>query len=340
MTVSRKDDSYDVLRGRVLVPGELDGAPLARMVSELCGVAEDEAAGIVRFGSVKLDGKTCREPEERVRKGQRVFLLHDRRTITSRPPEPTIVHQDELVAVVGKPAGMPVQRTRLGAGNSLEEWLVTRGVAGASGAVGACIVHRLDMPVSGLMVVARRPAAAATLTRGFQRQEVSKIYLAVSSGTSEESALQSPQGMRVDAPLLWLSGRQRAIIAPEGKVALSVVRRVARRPSECRDAGAVDVLAVKLVTGRTHQARAHLAHVGLPLCGDRVYGDGRGGRVALHAAGLRFPHPGSGEPLACYLPPPEDFWAVAGLDGDADRALAESCRTVVEEMRDYAAPRP
>ena len=218
----------------------------------------------------------------------------------------TKVYEDDHFLVVDKPPGRPVQATRLGGGNSIVEELT----AEAKSTWEPKVVHRLDLPVSGLLAVAKSTAAARALSASIKEGKVTKIYLALVCDSSRGRTFLSGAGehpQAIDAPLKWLSGQARALVAPEGKRCLSHVLYAGDQQGAC-------VVAVSLETGRTHQIRAHLAFAGLPVVGDRTYG-GRGGhdanRIALHSAFLRVPHPVTDELLEFMQPPPAGFWTAA-----------------------------
>jgi 23S rRNA pseudouridine1911/1915/1917 synthase len=169
------------------------------------------------------------------------------------------------------------------------------------------VVHRLDKDTSGIMVLALSEGARLNLTQAFASRAVHKEYLALVAGVP-------PAEGAVDLPL----GRHPVI-----KTRMAAVER-GGRPAEtryrvlwsARDAGA-SLLRVRILTGRTHQIRVHMAELGHPLLGDTVYADkttaGRAPRQMLHAWSLRFEHPGTGEAMAFTAPPPADFLDV--LDG-------------------------
>lgn len=210
-----------------------------------------------------------------------------------------VVHEDAAVIVINKPAGLVVHP---GAGNwdgTLLNALLHHAPE-LQDVPRAGIVHRLDKDTSGLMVVARTLEAQTRLVRALQAREVTRVYQAVALGmfTHREGDVDAPIGRHP-------SQRTRMAVVPGGKPAqthYTVLRQFERAAwVECR-----------LRTGRTHQIRVHMAHIGHPLLGDPVYGHGRRDpvsfpRQALHALRLGFLHPVSGEPVAWEVPLPEDF---------------------------------
>src|SRR5512138_453864 len=177
----------------------------------------------------------------------------------------------------------------------------------------AGIVHRLDKDTSGLMVVARTLEAHTALVRAIEAREVEREYEAVCLGVMTGGGL-------VDAPIgRHPVDRVRMAIREDGRDAVTHYRVVQRFRGHTH-------VRLKLETGRTHQIRVHMTHIGYPLVGDRVYGGRlllpkgaspeliealRGfRRQALHAASLAFAHPVSGKPIRCEAPLPEDMQAL------------------------------
>ena len=203
-------------------------------------------------------------------------------------PEPRLVHEDEAVLVVDKPAGLVVHPAPSVKGPTLVDWLGARAGGGEHGRPG--IVQRLDKNTSGLMVVARDEAARSALAAQIKAREVSREYLALVEG-----ALGSRTGT-IDAPL-GRDRRRRTRRAVRG-----AGEREARTHFEVIEALPSDTyVRARLETGRTHQIRVHFAAIGHPVAGDPEYGAaGRHGleRQFLHAAGLGFTHPVTGEALS------------------------------------------
>jgi 23S rRNA pseudouridine955/2504/2580 synthase len=193
-----------------------------------------------------------------------------------------ILFEDPALIVLDKPAGLAVQggtRTRKHVDGMLQAW--------ASGGERPRLVHRLDRDTSGLLVVAKTAAAATKLTEAFRRQRVEKLYWALVVGRPPE-----PQGW-IDQPLAKQPGRggERVAASAAGVPARTAYRVVGR-------AGKVaSWLALKPLTGRTHQLRAHCALLGSPIIGDGKYGgarahpDGAPKGLMLHARDIRLPHP-------------------------------------------------
>ncbi len=212
-------------------------------------------------------------------------------------PELRIVHLDEALAVVDKPAGLVVHPAPSHTGPTLVSELGE--ILGGGDPERPGIVHRLDKGTSGLLVVARTEAAHAALQAQVQQREVERIYLALAGGR-----LASRTGT-IDAPI-GRASRQRHRMAVSGAASrqarthFTVLELLARET----------YLEARLETGRTHQIRAHFAAIGHPLTGDATYGGAmRYGlqRQFLHAHRLAFDHPVSGQRMSFESGLPEDL---------------------------------
>jgi 23S rRNA pseudouridine1911/1915/1917 synthase len=207
-----------------------------------------------------------------------------------------IVHLDEHLAVVEKPAGLVVHPAPSHRGATLVGELAEV-LGGGADPERPGIVHRLDKDTSGLLVVARDDATHATLQEQVRRREVERAYLALAGGR-----LASRTGT-IDAPI-GRAARRRTRMAVSGAAS-----RQARTHFEVLELLTAETyLEAKLETGRTHQIRAHFAAIGHPLVGDATYGGAERydlRRQFLHAHRLAFTHPASGEALSfrSELPP-------------------------------------
>ena len=215
-------------------------------------------------------------------------------------PELRIVHLDEALAVVDKPAGLVVHPAPSHTGPTLVDELAEI-LGGGDDPERPGIVHRLDKGTSGLLVVARDDAAHAALQEQVRERDVERVYLALAGGR-----LGSRTGT-IDAPI-GRASRQRHRMAVSGAAS-----RQARTHFEVLELlPRESYLEAKLETGRTHQIRAHFAAIGHPLTGDPTYGGAERyelGRQFLHAHRLAFAHPVSGERLSFESPLPEDLAA-------------------------------
>jgi 23S rRNA pseudouridine1911/1915/1917 synthase len=214
-----------------------------------------------------------------------------------------VVHLDEHLAVIDKPAGLVVHPAPSHDGPTLVDELGEI-LGGGADPERPGIVHRLDKETSGLLVVARDDATHAALQEQVRRREVERVYLALAGGR-----LSSRTGT-IDAPI-GRASRQRHRMAVSGAAS-----RQARTHFEALELLASETyLEVRLETGRTHQIRAHFGAIGHPLVGDATYGGERKyglRRQFLHAHRLAFAHPDSGEALSFHSELPLDL--AAALD--------------------------
>ena len=222
-----------------------------------------------------------------------------------------VLYQDDDLLVVDKPAGLAVHPGAGRATGTLAHRLLHHdpGLAGVGGPGRPGIVHRLDLDTTGLLVVARRPAAYQALVSAFSERRVDKRYLALTFGVPRLEA------GTIDQPIGRHRGdRKKMTVHGGGRPALTHYR--VRATAE-----GIALLEIDLATGRTHQIRVHLKHLGHPLVGDPVYGEARWRaypkvrqtpfrtfpRPALHAWRLAFDHPTRGEPMRFEASVPADL---------------------------------
>jgi 23S rRNA pseudouridine1911/1915/1917 synthase len=213
--------------------------------------------------------------------------------------EPRIVHRDERLAVIDKPAGIVVHAAPGHVGPTLVDALGELLGGGEPERPG--IVHRLDRDTSGLMLVARDPEAHRRLSAMIRRRQVGRGYVALVEGRprSRSGTIDAPLGRDHRRP------ERRAVRGRGAREARTHFRVVETLPAD-------SLVEARLETGRTHQIRAHFAAIGHPVCGDPRYGHrGRHGleRQFLHSTKLRFRDPFSGEELAFESALPADLAA-------------------------------
>jgi 23S rRNA pseudouridine1911/1915/1917 synthase len=212
--------------------------------------------------------------------------------------EVRIVHSDDWLAVIEKPAGLVVHPAAGHRGETLVSVLGDL-LGGGDDPARPGIVHRLDKDTSGLMLVARTAEAHRALSEMIKAREVERRYLALIAG------LPSSRSGTIDAPL----GRDYR--APEKRTVGGRGARAAKTHFEVLEALPADALVeARLETGRTHQLRVHFAAIGHPLAGDPRYGEaGRHGlaRQFLHSAHIRLRHPGDGAELSFASELPADL---------------------------------
>ena len=266
---------------------------------------------LVAAGGVRVNGEVPRTAGRPVRAGQRVEalirpeLLLPRAAVSDRPFRLTsrsILYRDGVLLAVDKPPGLPTHATADPSRPSLvghvERFLQETG-AGSSVAVH----HRLDRDTSGVVLFATDPRANEGLARTFRERRVEKTYVALTA----RPASAPRAGLRVSVPLSAPGPGGGHRVAVGGEAAKPAETEVVVREA------LADALLVEArpLTGRKHQVRVHLAHAGMPILGDAVYGDaGRAPRLMLHARRLALSHPLTGQPLAIESPLPADFEAV------------------------------
>jgi 23S rRNA pseudouridine1911/1915/1917 synthase len=289
------------------VPRALDGERVDRVVSFLTGLPRSDVADLVAGGRVRLGGTTVDTRSRRVAEGDVVEVDLPAATDDSPVPDPSVdvpvIYADDHVIVVDKPAGLVVHS---GAGQregTLVHGLLHRfpDLAGVGDPQRPGIVHRLDKGTSGLIVVARTPAALAALTAQLKRRDVERRYLALVLGDVAEG-----KGI-VDAPV-GRSARQptRMAVTARGRAARTRYEVLERYT----DPVPATLLECRLETGRTHQIRVHLAAIGHPVAGDTRYGRADAlamNRPFLHAHELAFDHPADGSRRRFQSPLPDDL---------------------------------
>jgi len=311
---------------RAVVPGALAGERLDRALATLLGATRARATALIAAGVVAVDGTVVTKGSTKVAAGAGITCPDEMPPAAGRPaPDEsvavTVVHEDDAVIVVDKPAGLVVHP---GAGNAtatLVHGLLAGHpeLAGVGAADRPGIVHRLDKDTSGLLVVARTAGAYESLVGQLRRRIVTRRYLALVWGR-----LDPGRGV-IDAPI----GRSertptKMTVTARGRAARTAYEVIASssRPAD------VSLVECTLDTGRTHQIRVHLAAIGHPVVGDARYGGRRGPagdlrRFFLHAAFLAFDQPLTGERVSFTSPLPADLVAVLrrfGLSPEAARA--------------------
>lgn len=258
----------------------------------------------VKAGRVRVDGAVQGKPSFALRGGEAV-------DVDPAPPPPLraapedlpvdVLYEDEDLIAVNKPAGMVVHAGAGRHAGTLVNALLHRygALSGVAGELRPGIVHRLDRETSGVLLVARSDAAHRNLAAQFAGRRVEKTYLAMVTGVvkADHGVIERPIARD---PL----HRTRMTVRTGSGRAAHTEYRVLRRFA------AASYLEVKIGTGRTHQIRVHLAAIGHPVVGDRVYGAARRpeglppleGRFFLHAWRIRFAHPSTGLPLTVTAP--------------------------------------
>jgi 23S rRNA pseudouridine1911/1915/1917 synthase len=310
-------DAADVAL-RFSVDARHAGARLDKALAELMpDVSRSRLQQWVADAAVRVNGARVRQRHE--------LVLGDLIEVEPRPapdaaaftPEPmalAILHEDDAIIVLDKPPGLVVHPAAGHWSGTLLNGLLAHAPQ-LAGVPRAGIVHRLDADTSGLMVVAKTLAAQTHLVRQLQERSVTREYWAVVLG------VPAPGGT-VDAPI----GRD-----PRNPLRFRVGHTASAKPARTRfavidtardDSARLSWVACRLETGRTHQIRVHMEHIGHPLIGDPVYRRGLPGRAgedgswrafprqALHASRLGLIHPANGQAVSWFRPPPADLAAL------------------------------
>jgi 23S rRNA pseudouridine1911/1915/1917 synthase len=302
---------------------------LDRYLARRLGLTRSRCASLIEAGKVQVGSRPAKKSEA-VSGGLEI-------RVEIPPPEPLeaepedipldLVFEDEALLVVNKAAGLVVHPAPGHPTGTLVNALLhhVRDLSGIGGKLRPGIVHRLDRDTSGLMLVAKGDESHVALSDAIRNREVRRIYRAVSWGHLAESPVT------VDAPLGRDPGDRKKMAVVEGG------RRALTRLRVRESWAAAEYLDISLRTGRTHQIRVHLAHLGHPVVGDSVYGGGwgrgmsgtarpwarelerRATRQLLHSSDLWFEHPLSGEEMRFHAPLPADMasvvsWARGGWD--------------------------
>ncbi len=297
---------------RLVVPARCAGQRLDQALAHLLpDYSRTRIKEWIDTAQVRVDGRALK-PKDKLLGGEHVQVDAELAAEVPMAPERItldVVHQDKDIFVIDKPAGLVVHPGAGNAAGTMQNALLHLDPK-LDKLPRAGIVHRLDKETSGLMVVARTPAAHTALTRMIEAREVERHYEAICVGVMTA-------GGTIDAPIdRHATDRVRMAIRSSGRDAVTHYRVLHRYRGHTH-------VRVKLETGRTHQIRVHLAHIKYPIVGDRVYGGRlllpKGAspelidalrsfpRQALHAAQLDLNHPVSGKRISCIAPLPQDM---------------------------------
>ncbi|MBM3384944.1 MAG: RluA family pseudouridine synthase [Betaproteobacteria bacterium] len=287
------------------------------LLRRLKGVPKSHLYRVLRSGEVRVNSGRVR-PEYRLKPGDKVRLPPVRvaernKKPPARPLELKILHEDPALVAIDKPSGTAVH------GGSGVSFGLIEGLRAARPQVKFLeLVHRLDRDTSGVLLVAKKRSALTEMHRKLRQGEVEKLYIAMVKGrwVGGERELSDSLHKYVTA-----AGERRVRVEQaRGKAAVTKVR-----PIRVQDD--LSLLELRLVTGRTHQIRVHLAHAGHPVIGDDKYGDfelnkrqAKAGakRLMLHARRMAFAHPVGGDRLQLESPLPPDMKAL--VDATLERA--------------------
>jgi 23S rRNA pseudouridine1911/1915/1917 synthase len=303
---------------------QVDGTLAAIVRSQMPGKSWTQVRQLIATRRVRVNREVCLDPARRLKEGETVELTEGPAAASRRPETVVIRHLDDHIVVVEKPSGIntvrhPVERAwseRRKALSPAVEDIVPKLIARDEGRSRKGplprlrVVQRLDKETSGLVVFARTVTAERGLGKQFHRHTVVRRYLAVVPGFVPAQTIRSRLVRdRGD-------GRRGSGETPsQGKEAVTYLEVAQRLPG-------YTLLSCRLETGRTHQIRIHLAELGHPVCGEKVYNRQLGSpplpdesgapRLALHATELGFTHPATGEAMHWTMPLPADLQGFLG----------------------------
>mgnify|MGYP004506680623 FL=1 len=276
----------------------------AFLAARLPDLTRSAAARLIEGGLVTVDGKPAGK-SARLTGGETVSVtLPQAEEPEARPQDIPleVVYEDADVIVVNKPVGMVVHPAPGHPDGTLVNALLHHcagSLSGIGGQLRPGIVHRIDRDTSGLIIAAKNDAAHACLAAQLADHTLARTYECLAVGNFKEDS------GTVDAPIgRHRTDRKKMAVVPDGRRAVTHWEVIARYQG-------VTHLRCRLETGRTHQIRVHLAYIGHPILGDTVYGakkpvPGLTGQC-LHATGLQFLHPSTGEKITLTCPLPEEF---------------------------------
>ena len=275
------------------------------LLRRLKGVPKSHVYRVLRSGEVRVNSGRVK-PDHRLRIGDKVRVPPVRLPSPAAKPVPRpldlpVVHEDDALLVVDKPSGVAVH-----GGSGVSYGVIESLRAERPRAKLLELAHRLDRDTSGLLVIAKKRSALVELHRMLREGEVEKVYLALVKGAWQGGARELRERLH---KYVAAGGERRVAVHGAGQAAVTVVTPLAA-------SAGCSLLELRLMTGRTHQIRVHLAHAGHPVLGDDKYGDfelnralARHGvkRLMLHARRLVFAHPLTGARLRLEAPVPGDM---------------------------------
>jgi 23S rRNA pseudouridine1911/1915/1917 synthase len=309
------------------LPAEVAGLRLDQALARaLPQYSRARLQGWLEAGAIEVDGRHLRA-KDKVLGGEHVHIEARLETDTQVAPEAMpveIVFKDRALFVINKPPGLVVHPGAGNAAHTLQNALLALDPKLAL-VPRAGLVHRLDKDTSGLLVVARTPETHTALVEALAEREVERHYIALCSGVMTG-------GGTIDEPIgRHRSQRTRMAVRSDGRPSVTHYRLMKRFRAHT-------LVHVELESGRTHQIRVHLAHIGYPVVGDPVYGGRRRlpagaspaliaeldgfTRQALHAARLKLAHPVTGKEMEWEAPLPADMaHLIAVLEADERRSV-------------------
>ncbi len=258
---------------------------------------------LIEQNSVLSEGQLLKK-REKLKEGDEIeicFLLTPEVSLEPENIPLDILYEDEHLLAINKPAGMVVHPAPGHYTGTFANALLyhCKNLEANPGNLRPGIVHRLDKETTGVLLAAKTPEAHQKLVAMFASRSIQKHYLAICIGNPPEGKIEAPIARHPKK-------RQEMAVSPEGREAISIVRLIEKR-------GHLSLVEVELITGRTHQIRVHLKHLGHPVLGDPVYGSiltnkkYKIQRQLLHAHRIAFIHPFTSMPISLEAPIPKEF---------------------------------
>lgn len=312
MTTPEEYSDFSKIKHRV--PALIDGVRLDKHLGDILkneSISREKVKKLIKDGLVTVDDKICTKPKNKIFTGMKIVITipQVQNDIIPEEGDVEILHRDNDLIVINKEAGLTVHPCP-----SCPEGTLVHRLAHSVPQITQMegfrpgIVHRIDKDTSGLLIVALNEKTRLTLSEAFAERTISKEYLALVHGTPPESGeIMEPIGRDPKMKI-------RMAVVPDSKEAHSSFRTLYSDPK-----GKFSLVAVKISTGRTHQIRVHMSHIGYPIWGDTLYGGGvkensplapYASRQMLHAWKLDFKHPTTKETMSFTCQPPQDFIAL------------------------------
>lgn len=311
----------------IIVEVESAGVRLDKFLAEkLPDVSRSRVQALIEQGHIRISGISSADASTKTKAGMEIAVeIPEPEAVTVKPLDLplNVAFEDEHMLVINKPAGLTVHPGAGHADDTLVNALLAHcgnTLSGIGGELRPGIVHRLDKDTSGLMVVAKHDVAHNKLSLQLSKRTLKRVYLALCWGTPRQR-----EGT-IDAPISRSPhNRKKMAVTNNGKSAVTHYRVL-----QSFQQGRVSLVECRLETGRTHQIRVHMTHIGHAMVGDTTYGsDGRGlkkqlpeniaevlanfPRQALHATEISFVHPASGETMSFAAPMPDDMQSLISV---------------------------
>ena len=268
-------------------------------------ITRSSAQRQIERGNVVVNGKVITKVSYKVTEGDNIDIEEQEPVeieLKAQDIPIDIIYEDKDIIVVNKPKGMVVHPANGNPDGTLVNAIMAickDSLSGIGGEIRPGIVHRLDKDTSGLLIVAKNDMAHVNMSEQIKRHEVKKTYIALVRGIVKENEAT------IDMPIgRSNSDRKKMAVTKTGKNAVTHIKVLKRYDK-------YTLLEINIETGRTHQIRVHLAHIGYPVIGDYIYSNGKNefGIVGqcLHAKSLEFKHPITGKDMKLEAPLPEYF---------------------------------